>query len=182
MALNDGEMKPMYFECKPFWIIDVTSCSQGRELRDPIAQCFLSTESVPLQLRLWLDREALGHVESRQAHCYMFTGAGQGSAFRQMLLVPVWPAVDVPPWQSSKAIQVHSQELAKSLCMHINKNHMQCYTSFHLYSSRVCHVCNGSVSLSWNSSHTATLDFRNQELNPGAPASWSSNKTLIGFF
>lgn len=67
--LNNGGMKPIYFECKSFRIIGLTSCSQGRDLRDPIAQYFLSTKSrKPSCSCGW---ETTGHVGSVHARCYM---------------------------------------------------------------------------------------------------------------
>lgn len=139
-------------------VIDVTSWSQERELRNPILnvfraynkpQCCFSCSWTGRHWAMW----------SLQAHYYMFSQTWkciQTNAFSSCMACSGCPFMTV--------LQVHSQELAKSLCTHINKNHTQCYTSVYLYSSCICHTCNGSVSLSWNSSHIATLDFRNQEL------------------
>lgn len=60
----------------------MTSCCQGRDLRDPMGQHFLNTKETPPQLLLWLDREAIGCVESVNAHCYIFTCVGQGSVVK----------------------------------------------------------------------------------------------------
>lgn len=163
MELNNGEMKSLYFEGKPFWIIGLTSCRQERSgiqllnifCSQNKPQPSFTCGQIRRQWAMW----------SLRVHCYMFTCTDREVHSRkcfELLHHLQWS--NLPSWQPSKAIQVHSQGLSKSLYIHINKSYTQCYTSLYLYSSCVFHVAIAFFPCPGMPSHRATLDFRNQEL------------------